>query len=211
MKFSKSLSIFVLIWIATLPVSARQNNTEDPLYIYLRDKADSTLVFRDINTWGLEAPHFVILAKKRKKISFYEYVGHSALRGQWIKDFTAVQKKLRRLRRVLITKVTPKMKEYFAIYPISCEEKTLLWKSTLDTDPWGIADDKVDGEGCPVAEDKKFYRIHDAGGMSLALITRNEIRGLDFYAPYHYEKQCPGRKGRAAIIKIATLFTAQTK
>jgi hypothetical protein len=88
-------------------------------------------------------PRFTILAKKGNKISFYEYVGHSALRSSEMMDFTAVQKKFRRLRRVLITK--------------------------------------------------------------------NATKRLDFYAPYIYEKQCPGRKGRVAIIKIATLFTAQTK
>jgi hypothetical protein len=212
MKFSKSLSIFILTWISVVPVSAQLlDKTEDPLYVYLHGQADSTLVLSHTSTWGMGTPRFSILSKKGNKISFYEYVGHSALRSSEMMDFTAVQKKFRRLRRVLITKVTPKMKEYFAVYPISSEEKSLLWKSVLSTNPWGIVDDKVDGEGCPIGKDKKFYRIHDAGGASLTLITKNEIRGLDFYAPYIYEKQCPGRKGRATIIKIATLFTAQTK
>lgn len=212
MKFSKSLSIFILTWISVVPVSAQLlDKTEDPLYAYLRGQADSTLVLSHTSTWGMGTPLFSILAKKGNKISFYEYVGYSALRNSEITNSPAVQKKFRRIHRVLITKVNPKMKEYFAVYPISSEEKLLLWKSVLSTNPWDIVDDKVDGEGCPVAEDQKFYRIHDAGGHNLALITKNATKQLNFYAPYFYEKQCPGRKGRVAIIKITRLFTAQTK
>jgi hypothetical protein len=117
MKFSKLLSAFILILIAGLSVSAQQAKNEDPLYVYLCERADSVLVFNPTSSWNMGTPRFSILSKKGNKISFYEYVGYSALRNPETTDFTAVQKKLRRLRRVLITKVTPKMKEYFCSLP----------------------------------------------------------------------------------------------
>lgn len=201
-----------MTWISLVPVSAQLfDKKEDPLYVYLRGQADSTLILRYTGGWNSGTPHFTILAKKGDSISFCEYVGYLGLGNREITNSPVIQKKFRKLRWVLITKVTPKMKEYFAVYPVGGAAKSILWKGILSADPWGIADDKVEGYGCPVNKDKNYPIIHDADGHNLTLITKNEIRGLDFYAPGFYEKHCPGRKGRVAMVKIVTLFTTQTK
>lgn len=44
------------------------------------------------------------------------------------------------------------------------------------------------------------------------MITKDNVKDLRFYSPWHFEKYCPGRAGRISAIKIVdimnTYFTA---
>ena len=77
--------------------------------------------------------------------------------------------------------------------------------------PWQLLDDKAEGRGCPVMENGDRHEVYDGDGYKMMLITKNEIRILDFYAPSFYEKYCPGREGRRAMIKIVKLFKEALK
>lgn len=80
-------------------------------------------------------------------------------------------------------------------------------KDIKKNDPWQLADDKRDGEGCPPSVKDK-YEIFDGGTILLYLISKSEIKTLSFYAPDFYEEKCPGGKGRQHILAIDALFSS---
>lgn len=94
--------------------------------------------------------------------------------------------------------------KFFRAFVTPAKYKGQIWKMLMNEKPWEIADDKVDGYGCP--PEKNGSEIFDGGTIKLYLITSKEIKTLSFYAPDYYEKECPGRKGRQSILRIDRLL-----
>ncbi|MDQ0964631.1 hypothetical protein QFZ20_000034 [Flavobacterium sp. W4I14] len=73
-----------------------------------------------------------------------------------------------------------------------------MWLNISKFKPWQLLDDKSYPECSAV--------IMDGGHSIMHLITKKEIKTLIYYAPYYYEKQCPGNKNRQGIVGIERLF-----
>jgi hypothetical protein len=104
---------------------------------------------------------------------------------------------------------------YFNINIMTLAQAKTFWNEVAALKPWTLKDDSTEGEGCPAAPHKNTEReypaISDGGGISLALITNESIKFLDFYAPDYYEQNCPGRPDRIAINRISKLFRSNFK
>lgn len=115
---------------------------------------------------------------------------------------------LRKLNEIPYEQIGGINKDFNAVATTD-QEAIRFWDAIAKHNPWAIADDKVDGEGCPQNHKNAWNVIYDGGGIQLILITKNQIKKLDFYAPAFYDKNCPGRKGRKAILKIQKIFASK--
>jgi len=184
-----------------------QTHPFSPLRQFLQQDSDTTIVFQNTTNWmGPSALYAYFLSKKGDRLQLHAY-----------RDFVrsgspdSVSNKQQLGPRNEIILVPESRNRYFNPLPVSPAQLKLLWSNLMAEKPWLISDNKVEGEGCPVKlritkNNIEDLNIYDGGGIQCMLITKNQIKALDFYAPDFYEKQCPGRAGRIAILKISALF-----
>lgn len=201
---------FLMFWLGFTRATAQTTLQTPPLSSlrqFLQQDSDTTIVFQYTTNWmGRSAHYAYFLCKRGDQVTLNAY-----------RDFVrsgspdSIPNKQQLGPRNEIILVPESRNRYFNPLPVSPAQLQLLWSNLMAQKPWLIRDDKVDGEGCP----EKFrltensiedLNIYDGGGIQLTMITKGQVKVLDFYAPDFYEKQCPGRAGRSAILKISKLF-----
>ncbi|WP_205313807.1 hypothetical protein [Pedobacter nanyangensis] len=200
--FLISLFVFVLGYSNCMG----QKNEIKPLHLFLQKNADSTLIFKYESNW-MTLPEYWVISKKNDTITRYRY------------KFDDRRARMPKSVRDTLSKINPidLKAEYKEIYSVGINkyfnalytDNTTIkafWGRLQRLSPWTINDDSVEGWGCPPNEKGEVNQIYDGGGISLFLISKKEIKHLSFYAPDFYNKVCPGKKGRQAILQIEELF-----
>ncbi len=194
--------IILVIGLCLVPfLSFGQNQGIKSMRVFLQKNADSTLVFSYTSNW-MRALNYLVVSKKGDTITLYRYASEF---NRKIDMPRKIKDSLTRLNRDH-NDASGGINHYFNPKYIDKKTAKNLWAALLKQQPWAINDDKIDGEGCPIDQNPNGKGISDAGGISLTLITKDEIRPLSFYAPSFYHKICP-RKGRTAILKITKLLS----
>lgn len=207
MKNLTRLFLSSLILSLATVASLAQTPKLSPLRTFLQQDADTTIVFQYTTNWLGRSFHYAyFMCKKDAQIKFY---AHRDFVWDSLPHTAENQKPLGGLLE--ITQVPEARNKFFNPLSIAPEQLNQLWADLMSVKPWLIRDDKLDGEGCPEKYRRKGnsieeVNIYDGGGIQLSLLTRNQVKILDFYAPDYYEKQCRGRAGRKAILKIAAMF-----
>ena len=199
--------LIALTFIQNITLAQRKNPIQ-PMHKFMQANADSTLVFEFTTNW-FSTPAYYLLSKQGSNISTYTYknfVNMKSLSGL-PKEIAAALIK----NQVKIIDEPVDINVYFNPYTIPNTKKQKFWNDVAILKPWTLKDDAVEGTGCPPTKVGSTYTISDGGGIQLYLITKDQIKILDFYAPEYYEKHSPGRPGRAAINKISKLFVTNFK
>ena len=207
----QSIFFFLLLFCGFLSV-AQQAKVPTSMHQFLQKNADSTVLY-NFQPSFLEAPEYLILSKKGDTISIYTY-GSKYVRNKFNIVPKAIIDTLQKLHnyRDYVDSYKIGINVFFDTKYISKKDAQNFWNSLIKLAPWKIKDDDNDGgAGCTITEIKKCKPKNyttDGGGISLSLITNNDIRYLHFDNPWYFESKdgCPGRKGRLAILKIEKLF-----
>ncbi len=201
----RSLLFVVLLCSTCFVTFAQKEDKPNALQLFLQANADSTIIFQQSSNWFPQSPYY-ILSKKADTITAYTYKALPKL-DKRIKLPRSIGLKIRHRNSIAVNLVPIDVNMYFQPIYFSPKKLLNLWKNIGKETPWQLADDSVDGHACIDSQGNRTGNyIYDGGGINLYLITKNEIKKLDYYAPQFFEKVCPGRKGRISILKIEHLF-----
>lgn len=186
-------------------VSSQETKTIiPPLYTYLQNNSDSTIILTYDRDPIIPARHF-ILSKKDNIITLYLYESPYDRKG---KDL--IPKNVRNFfqkRDIEINSLKIDTNSYFNAKYVKPKKRQDLWHKTISFNLWQIKDDITEGEGCSNVNKEIDGGIYDGGSICLYLITPDNIQRLYFYAPAYYHKKCPKEKnGRMVILKLEQLF-----
>lgn len=203
----KSISLVFMFILASMKGFTQQKTASTTIHTFLQKNADSTIIFKYESNW-IQPPEYFILSKKVDTITAYFYKSFYKTKINMpdkIRDSLYKINKYYESNNVSVNR-------FFIPKYLTDEDLLVFWRALLKQHPWQINDDSIDGKNCTNTK-KGFYKnISDGGGISLYLITKNNIKHLYFYAPKYYEKElCPGRKGRQAILEIEALFKTYFK
>ncbi|WP_214225116.1 hypothetical protein [Pedobacter sp. B4-66] len=202
----KSLLFIFLLGSFSFATFAQIKEEPNALQLFLQANADSTIIFQYAPYTAQLSPYY-ILSKKSDTITAYTYKALPRL-DKRIKLPRSIGLKIRHRNYIAISSAPIDVNIYFE--PVYFSSKKLLdfWKNVGKESPWQLADDSADGHACVDKDGNRTGNyVYDGGGVYLYLITKNEIKKLDYYAPQFFEKEvCPGRKGRISILKIEQLF-----
>lgn len=162
--------------------------------------ADTTIILQYPSVWN-NGPLLHFLSKKGDTINAYSYqrpnqrktssnVPTAVARAILLKDWSDYAREPVSINR------------YFTINDINPDTLKKLWNDVTKLHLWKIKDDAIEGAGCPVKKHSSVS-VEDGGGLYILLISRIEIKPLNFYAPQEFEKHCPERKGRQTAIKLS--------
>ena len=165
--------------------------------------SDTTIIIQYPSVWSHE-PFLLFLSKTGDTITAYEYrrpetrklkglVPSAIRKAMYYKDLTEYMNEPVSVNR------------YYVEKDIAVDILRNLWNDILSLKLWLIKDDAIEGSGCPTVKGSSVS-IDDAGGIYILLISKAEIKPLNFYAPNDFERICPGRKGRQAAIKLSGLI-----
>jgi hypothetical protein len=173
-----------------------------PIHTFLQQNADSTLIFSYASGF-VDAPTYFILSKKNDTLTLYKYDSGS-------KNYLArLPKKIRdslyKLNRPWESHKIG-INRFFSVINIQQDSAKAFWSKVESLRAFQLKDDSENGEGCPKSNVGYNNNIYDGGGIELYLVTKNKIKNLYYYAPQYYEKLCPGREDRKAVIKLEELF-----
>ncbi len=175
-----------------------------PLYTYLQNNTDSTIILTYERDPVIPARHF-ILSKKSNIITLYLYESPYDRKGK-----NLIPKNVRNFfqkRDMEINSLSVDTNSYFNVKYVKQKKGQDLWNKTMSFRPWQIKDDTIEGEGCSKVNKEMESGIYDGGSISLYLITTNNIQRLYFYAPAYYDKKCPKeKKGRKVVLELERLF-----
>ncbi|RZK73989.1 MAG: hypothetical protein EOO85_16165 [Pedobacter sp.] len=165
--------------------------------------SDTTVIIQYPSVWSHE-PFLLFLSKTGDTITSYEYKRPEIRKVNGLVPST--------IRKAMYYKgLTEYMNEpvsinrYFVEKDIAVDTLRNLWNDILSLKLWSMKDDAIEGSGCPMVKGSNVS-IDDAGGIYILLISKAEIKPLNFYAPDDFERICPGRKGRLAAIKLSDLI-----
>lgn len=177
-----------------------------PMHKFFQQHADSTYIISSRGSFDI--PNYDIISKVGDTISAYTY-----------KSDTKVGPKLREIPKVfrdtflkknanLIYVIPADINVFFQPKYLNVDSLKQFWIKSTKLKMWRVNDDKIDGEGCDILKNKdgSWNLISDGGAIYLHLITKDNIKELFFYAPDYYNKRCPGRKGRKAMLDFLDLF-----
>lgn len=170
----------------------------------MRDNSDTTIVVELASTWVAIAPDIYLLGKKGDTLTCYTYRDLVYQKSSILIPST-IKGEMRKANGIKIISKEIDVNEFLHVSAIN--QKTLgeLWSKIKREKPWTLLDDQAEGEGCGITT-KSYTKIHDGGGLNLYLITKSEIKKLEFYAPRFYQQQCKSRQGRKSVLKIGALF-----
>lgn len=165
--------------------------------------SDTTVIVQYPSVWS-HGPFLLFLSKTGDTITAYEYqepevrkingkVPSAIRRAMHYKDLTDFMNE-----KVAINR-------YFFAKDIEPDTLKNLWNDIIRLKLWYMKDDAIEGSGCPTTKGKNLT-IDDGGEIYILLISKAEIKPLNFYAPEEFEKFCPGRKGRQSAVKLSGLM-----
>lgn len=165
--------------------------------------ADTTVIIQYPSNWSF-GPLLYLLSKKGDTINAYVYQ-----RPKLLKINSKIPKAI---GRAILTKdysdytsEPVRLNRYFTIKDLHTDTLTNLWNEVTKLRLWSVKDDALEGSGCPITK-KSNVTVYDGGGIYILLISRIDIKPLNFYAPDEFEKYCPGRNGRQTAMKLSSIF-----
>jgi len=210
-----SILIIILTGFSSHPASAQLSQPADSLILQLQKLSDSTILYEARGNWAGVANYY-ILSKKSDTVNAFNYRDLATDNQSGI--IPGIRKQMLKPDPYKIMFTKPAINQYFNFHPLPRDQVFKLWKEMLALNPWSIGDDATNGIGCPqeammkkIKKDGKSYiieytQIYDGGELRIYLITKGNIKVLNYYAPEYYEKFCPGRADRIAALKIQSLF-----
>jgi len=164
--------------------------------------ADTTIIVQYPGVWN-SGPQLYLISKKGDTINTYLYQRppYRKIVGKVARGVAnaIVLKEFREYRDEPVG-----INRYFTIIDDNPDTLRMVWNDLLKLQLWRTKDDAIEGSGCPVTK-SSYIEIDDGGGVYILLITRGEIKPLNFYAPSEFERFCPGRKGRQTAIKLSRM------
>lgn len=211
MKNKLLLFKHILLFVLVLSISkgfAQGLGDITPMHTFLQKNSDTSILL-EYNYSTIHTPEYFILSKKGDTISAYTYKVLPSIDKRIIVPHNIGYKIFKRNNFDIYNTVVD-INIYFNPKYLSQDSLNKFWKEVNIFRPWQIKDDSIDGEACPEYTSEKY--ISDLGGISLYLVTKDEIKKLYFYGPkYFEEKLCPGRQGRKAILELEKLFLTYFK
>jgi len=199
----KTYLVLLSIVLTCLSGQAQTQLNDSDIAKVMQMLADTTVIVQYPSVWA-RGPFLHFLSKKGDTINAYTY--------QRPKDRKINSKLPMTVLRAILSQdyidyinEDVRLNQYFAIRDINPDTLKRQWNDMLRLRLWNTKDDAVEGSGCPIAKGSNII-IHDAGGIYILLISRAEIKPLNFYAPEEFEKFCPGRKGRQTTIKLSNMM-----
>lgn len=199
----KTFLAIILSLFTYYQVSAQTQLNDSEIAKAMQKLADTTIIVQYPSVWN-DGPQLHFLSKKGDTINAYVYqrlkhrklntkVPGGVARAILLKDFSEYNSEPVRLNR------------YFTIKDTNPDTLKKLWNDVARLRLWNTKDDAVEGSGCPVTKNSNVF-VEDGGGIYILLISRVEIKPLNFYDPQEFEKYCPGRAGRQTAIRLSGMF-----
>ncbi|WP_316844427.1 hypothetical protein [Pedobacter psychrodurus] len=196
--------ILLLLITAFITSHAQKRDESTAMHKFMQANADSTIIVQYTGAWA-DSPVFYLLSKKGDTLTCYLYKD--------TRRYSSINKVPRKIAMAMssrtmmdIYKTPVDINRFFNIKDIQPDSLLKFWDEVSALKPWLIKDDAIEGAGCPVGKKGEVYSIDDGGGILVHLVTKEQIKPLNFYDPDGFEKLCPGRKGRQSIIKFTALF-----
>lgn len=202
-------ALFFIAFTSTLLTWAQEKNVKPETHSIdsiFRQQMDSTIILETKNSWfhGKDA---LIVSKKGDTISCFSYYIN-------IMDITKQRSGLpAALSKLIFRQVYWDFSQDIAVSPylevvhLSSDNTKQIWNTIRQLKLGQLADDKVDGYGCPIDSSSKQVGIYDVDEYILKLITKDDIKIRNFYAPQFFEEHCPGRKGRQDFLALYQLLS----
>ena len=190
--------VVLLFLFFCLKIQAQKALDITPLHYYLQANFDTTIILHDYSAWSYASNYSIISIRNGQMNAFTYKAPYTRFNGRAMPRELA-DKFIK--RQVAFDFTAPDTNAYFIpMFLRNMEEKNI--KYSLDSlQLWQVADDKKDGHGC-----NNTCYIFDSTEYVIWLITKNEIKKLDFYDPAYFEACCTGRKGRQADIRFVGLM-----
>ncbi|MCX2573881.1 hypothetical protein [Pedobacter sandarakinus] len=196
----KILATFFALSICIYSCSG-QSKGVTPMHKFFQQYADSTIVI-EYPTQSFEPASYKIISNKSGILNCFSYNAiDSGLFKLYNRKLVHIPDTLRaflQLKKNNFRNEPASINIFFNIVPLSSDTSKKMWQEISKFTPWKLLDDKSYPECSAV--------IMDGGHSIMHLITKTEIKTLVYYAPYYYEKQCPGNKNRKGIVGIERLF-----
>jgi hypothetical protein len=203
-KMMNKFIIFLFLICVVKTVNAQIRDETTAMHKFMQVNADSTIILQYTGAW-INAPVFYLLSKKGDTLTCYLYKD--------TRKYSSINQVPRKIAMTMslrtmndIYKAPVDINRFFNINDIQPDSLLKFWNKVSELKPWLIKDDSIDGSGCPVGKKGESYTIDDGGGILVHLVTKAQIKSLNFYDPGEFEKLCSGRKGRQSILKLAALF-----
>lgn len=207
MKKNKIWLYLLFLMILLSSAKSQTTNTVAPILKFLQKNADSSFVFEHCSSWLRYAPEYLILIKKQDTLSAFVYDGNYRKDEKFNLLPKVFRDTLLRKNREMRIMTPIGINHLFTPKYLEADSLRVFWRSLIKLNLWNITDDTVDGIGCPISNDRDNNGLEtDQNGMRLYLITKTQIKALEFYAPLQAEEICPGRKGRQTILKVEKVF-----
>lgn len=197
MKAIKLIILSAFLFSVHSCIAQQRQNEKTKLQQFFQQNADSTIIL-GFDKVLLEPAKYLIFSKHADTISAFYY----GLVGETPENVPVqIRRKLKQLR-VSASTLPVDINSNFHVKALSLEKGRKLWNNLALLKPWKLDDDKTIGEGC------KGSTIYDGHGLSLYLVTAEDIKHLYFYEPKIFlEKKCPGENERRRMIEIESIFT----
>lgn len=166
-----------------------------PLYRFLQQHFDSTIIYQQQSTWHL-SPDMLILSKKGQQVYFFTYRSpYQLIQGRYIPGGLTQQFSKQEAR---FRATQPDTNRYFLPQRVSEPVLKQTWESLRPTQLWQVRDNDTRPANAPCMTE-------DATTVTLWFLTRTNSRSASFYAPDFYEKcEGPGvNRGQAIKTRIA--------
>jgi len=183
--------------------SAQTQLNDSEIAKTMQKLADTTIIIQYPSVWN-NGPLLRFLSKKGDTINAYSYE-RPKYRKINSKVPTAVARTILNKDYMDYINEPVALNRYFIIRDLNPDTLKKLWNDVVKLNLWRIKDDAVEGSGCPVTKNS-IFEVYDGGGIYILLISRINIKPLNFYAPHDFEKFCPGRKGRQTAIKLSGMI-----
>lgn len=177
----------------------------------MQKNADTSFVYERYDNWISSAPKYLFLIKKQDTLAAFVYDSNYK-KDDRINSLPKVFRDtiLRKNREIKI--MTPiGVNHLFVPKYMNKDSLHAFWRDLVGLGLWNITDDRIDGIGCAVNKDKNGVLESDQTGIRVYLITKAQVKMLEFYAPRQLEEICPGRKGRQIILKAEKVFLSYLK
>ncbi len=197
MNKKTSLSILVLVFFSSVK---SQGFEKTPLFDFLENNFDSTIIYFPTSNWHIEPNYFII---SKNDTSYYLYTYRSPYRRAGLNP--DVLKLFFVTQHIRFTQTIPDTNRYF-LPKTKYNQDSILelkWQEIVSNDSiWHLPDDGALGEPkCP--EGGPNCEVYDVGTDVFILVSPQGIKSLSFYAPGFFEECCkaviPGRKNELQI------------
>lgn len=190
----------MLVFSACGLISAQHNTGITPMHLFFKDNADSTLIM-EYPTHSYDPPTYRILTKSGDTITLFEYAPILPYQNG-----IKMSKKLRAsifFKKIEQTNGPADINAYFNGIKLADDSLKNFWTETRKLNPWLLAPDRTLA-GCPT--NKPIPAISHTGEIIFYLITKDQVKRMEYIGVHHIEASCPGNITRQRVINLQKLF-----